>query len=73
MVNIGPEARSVRLAALMARAEKVFERSRRLVEEARKTRSEAEAKFGLDIARNGAGNAQSISTEIGETADQAAE
>jgi hypothetical protein len=44
MVEIGPETRDAQLAALMERAQTVFERSRRLVEESRKIRAEAEAK-----------------------------
>jgi hypothetical protein len=44
MVDIGSETRAARLAALVERAQIVFERSRRLVEEARKIRTEAEAK-----------------------------
>lgn len=73
MVDIGPEARNVRLAALIERAEKVFERSRRLVEEARKTRSEAEAKSRLRMAQSGTDNAEGSSTKIGKISDQAAE
>jgi hypothetical protein len=44
MVEIAPEARNARLAALMERAQIAFEHSRRLVEESRKIRAEAEAK-----------------------------
>jgi hypothetical protein len=73
MMDIGPEARNVRLAALMERAEKVFERSRRLVGEARKARSEAEAKCRLNLAQNRADGADSISSHIAENASQAAE
>jgi hypothetical protein len=44
MVEVSSEARDARLAALSEKAQAVFERSRRLVEEARKIRAEAEAK-----------------------------
>ena len=64
MVDIGPEARSARLAALMERAEKVFERSRRLVKEARKTRSEAEAKCRATVVQNRTDDTDSISINI---------
>jgi hypothetical protein len=79
MVDIGPEARNARLAALMERAEKVFERSRRLVGEARKARSEAEAKCRPNLAQNRTDkqnrtdNADSISSHIEGNARQAAE
>lgn len=45
MVEISPEAREARLAALRERAQYVFERSRRVIEEATKIRAEAEAKL----------------------------
>jgi hypothetical protein len=61
MVEFGPEARNVRLAALMERAEEVFERSRRLVEEARKTRSEAEAKLLSCVADDRLKDADKVS------------
>jgi uncharacterized protein YbaP (TraB family) len=73
MVDIGPEARHARLAAMMERAEKVFERSRRLVGEARKARSEAEAKCRQNLAQNRTDNGGSISSHIAENAGQAAE
>jgi len=73
MMDIGPETRNARLAALMERAEKVFERSRRLVGEARKVRSEAEAKCRLNFAQNKTNNADSISCHIKGNAGQAAE
>jgi len=73
MVDIGPEARNARLAALMERGEKVFERSRRLVGEARKVRSEAEAKCRPNLAQKRTDNADSISNHIEGNARQAAE
>jgi hypothetical protein len=73
MVDIGPEARNARLAALMERAEKVFERSRRLVGEARKARSEAEAKCRPNFAQNRTDSGDSILRHIEENAGQAAE
>ena len=73
MMDIGPEDRDVRLAALMERAEKVFERSRRLVGEARKARSEAEAKCRPNLAQNRTDNADRISSHIAENASQTAE
>ena len=44
MAEIDFEVRNSRLAALMERAQTAFECSRRLVEEARKIRAEAQAK-----------------------------
>lgn len=79
MVDIGPETRNARLAALMERAEQVFERSRRLVGEARKARSEAEAKCRPNLAQNRTNkqnrtdNSDSISNQIEGNARQAAE
>jgi hypothetical protein len=52
MADIGSETRAARLAALVERAQIVFERSRRLVEEARKIRTEAEAKCLVNSAQS---------------------
>jgi hypothetical protein len=66
MVDIGPEARNARLAALMEQAEKVFERSRRLVSEARRARSEAEAKCRSNLAKYTVDNTIIISANVGK-------
>jgi hypothetical protein len=73
MVDIGSETRNARLAALMERAEQVFERSRRLVGEARKARSEAEAKCRPNFAQNRTNTADNISCHIKGNAGQVAE
>ena len=73
MVEFGPEGRNARLAALMERAEKVFERSRRLVSEARKTRSEAEVKCQPELAQNRTDDADSVPVNIEKNAGCAAE
>jgi hypothetical protein len=73
MVDVGLETRNARLAALMERAEQVFERSRRLVGEARKARSEAEAKCRPNLTQSRANNADSISCHIKGNAGQVAE
>jgi len=73
MVDIGPEARNARLAALMERAEKVFERSRRLVNEARKTRSEAEAKCRPKLAQYKTDDVEKISINFGKNTSCSAE
>jgi hypothetical protein len=69
MVEIDPEARDARLAALMERAQTVFEQSRRLVEESRKIRSEAEAKRLINSAQNGTDGVNGTSSEIEKAAN----
>jgi hypothetical protein len=73
MVDIGPEARNARLAALMERAEKVFERSRRLVNEARKTRSEAEAKCRPKLVQYKTDDVEKTSINFGKNTSCSAE
>jgi hypothetical protein len=73
MVEIDPEARDARLAALMERAQTVFEQSHRLVEESRKIRSEAEAKRLINSAQNGTDGANGTSSQLEKAADYAAE
>jgi hypothetical protein len=69
MVDIGPEARSARLAALMERAQTVFERSHCLVEESRKIRAEAEARRLVNPAQSRTDGADSASSDIEHAAD----
>jgi hypothetical protein len=69
MVEIGPEARATRLAALMERAQTVFERTSRLVEESRKIRAEAEAKRLVISAQSRTNDADGALQDIEHAAD----
>jgi hypothetical protein len=52
LVEIDFETRNAQLAALMERAQSAFEHSRRVVEESRKLRAEAEAKRSANSTRS---------------------
>jgi hypothetical protein len=69
MVENGPEARNARLVALMERAQTAFEESRRLVEEARKIRAEAEAKLSVISRKTRIDDAHSPLADIENAAE----
>jgi hypothetical protein len=52
MVEIDFEARNTRLAALRERAQAAFEHSRRIVEQSRRIRAEAEARHSTKSVPN---------------------
>ena len=69
MVGIDPETRAARLAALTERAQTIFEWSRRLVEESRKIRAEAEAKRLVIPAQSRTNDADDALQDIEHAAD----
>jgi hypothetical protein len=69
MVGIDPETRAARLAALTERAQTIFERSRRLVEETRQIRAEAEAKRLVIPAQSRTNDADDALQDIEHAAD----
>jgi hypothetical protein len=73
MVSKYPEIRNAQLAELIERAQSVFERSRRLVQESRKIRAEAEARRSGYFAQNRTDGFDVVSPETGRTADQSAQ
>jgi hypothetical protein len=69
MVEIGSETRNAQLAALIERAQTVFEQSRRLVEESRKIRTEAEAKRSVISAESRTYDDNGAAQDIEHAAD----
>jgi hypothetical protein len=69
MVEMDFKTQNTRLAALMERAQVTFERSRHLVEEARKIRAEAEAKRSRISAQSRTNNFDGVSLKLGQAAD----
>jgi len=73
MVSKNPETRNAQLAELIERAQTAFERSRRLVQESRKIRAEAQARRFGKFAQNRTDGFDVASPEAGQAADQAAQ
>jgi hypothetical protein len=69
MASKNPEIRNAQLAELIARAQTAFERSRRLVQESRKIRAEAQAKRSGYFAQNKTDDFDVTSPETGQAAD----
>ena len=73
MVDNDSKVQNARLEELVERAQAAFEHSRRLVQESRKIRAEAEARRSAYSARNRTDDFDGASPEAQQTTGQAAE